>query len=104
MGKEVELWRPLWRNKVEAQVPDRGKTMKPSFHFTTRITTPYLKTWFTPKAKILNYRDENYQDHRIYLGKSVFYMLSLLDVEYLIPLVKNEQFFTKLPKIIIKYH
>jgi len=29
--------------KVKAQVPDGGKTMKPSFHFTTRITTPYPK-------------------------------------------------------------
>lgn len=29
--------------KVEAQVPDGGKPMKPSCHFTARVTTLYRK-------------------------------------------------------------
>lgn len=57
--------------KVEAQVPDGGKPMKPSFHFTTRVTTPYLKASLIAKVEIRNCRGGNYQDHGICLGKFV---------------------------------
>lgn len=52
------------------------KPMKPSFYFTTRTTTPYLKAQITPKTKdkTLKYRDGNHQDHRMHLGKFVLHV------------------------------
>lgn len=57
--------------KVGVQVPAGGRPMRPGFLFSSGITTPYLKAWLIPPAKILNYRGGDYQDYRMCLGKFV---------------------------------